>query len=200
MDGVLIDAKEWHYQSLNRALSIFGTEISRYDHLVTFDGLPTKKKLEMLSIEGGFPRSLHNFVNDLKQQYTMEIVYTTCKPVFQQQYALAKLKSDGYNLAVCSNSIRKTVEIMMEKSALIEYLDFFLSNQDVKQGKPNPEIYNLAISKLKLEAKECLIVEDNEHGIKAAVAAGAHILKVESTHDVHYENIISRIKEIETNA
>ena len=89
---------------------------------------------------------------------------------------------------------------MLHSVNLIEYLDFFLSNQDVKQGKPNPEIYNLAISKLKLEAKECLIVEDNEHGIKAAVAAGAHILKVESTHDVHYENIISRIKEIETNA
>lgn len=200
MDGVLIDAKEWHYESLNRALSLFGTEISRYDHLVTFDGLPTKKKLEMLSLEGGFPNKLHSFVNDLKQQYTMEIVYTSCKPVFQQQYALARLKSEGYSLAVCSNSIRKTVEIMMEKAALQEYLDFFLSNQDVKQGKPNPEMYNLAISRLNLSPSECLIVEDNEHGIKAAISSGAHVLKVESPNDVHYENIISRIKEIESHA
>ena len=197
MDGVLIDAKEWHYQTLNKALSLFGCEISRYDHLVTFDGLPTKKKLEMLSMEGGFPKKLHGFVNQLKQQYTMEVVYAKCKPVFQQQYALSRLKSEGYSLAVCSNSIRKSVEIMMEKSALIEYLNFFLSNQDVKNGKPDPEIYNLAIQKLNLQPNECLIVEDNDHGLKAALASGANVLKVENPGDVCYENIISRIKEVE---
>lgn len=43
MDGVLVDAKDWHYEALNQALSLFGMEISRYDHLVTYDGLPTKK-------------------------------------------------------------------------------------------------------------------------------------------------------------
>lgn len=199
MDGVLIDAKEWHFETLNKALKLFGAEISRYDHLVTFDGLPTKKKLEMLSLEGGFPRGLHGFINELKQQYTMEVVYTKCKPVFQQQYALSRLKSDGYKLAVCSNSIRKSVEIMMEKSSLIEYLDFFLSNQDVKNGKPDPEIYILAIKKLNLVPDECLIVEDNEHGVRAALASGAHVLKVESPEDVYYQNIRSRIAEIEKN-
>jgi beta-phosphoglucomutase len=200
MDGVLIDAKEWHYETLNKALNLFGAEISRYDHLVTFDGLPTKKKLEMLSLEGGFPNGLHGFVNELKQQYTMEVVYTKCKPVFQQQYALSRLKSEGYHLAVCSNSIRKSVEIMMEKSALMEYLDFFLSNQDVKNGKPDPEMYNLAIKKLNLHPQECLIVEDNDHGLKAALASGAHVLKVENPGDVYYENIRARINEIEQNA
>ena len=44
LDGVLIEAKDWHYESLNRALGLFGLEIPRDDHLVTYDGLPTKKK------------------------------------------------------------------------------------------------------------------------------------------------------------
>lgn len=197
MDGVLIDAREWHYESLNKALNLFGSSISRYDHLVTFDGLPTKKKLEMLSTVGEFPRGLHSFVNDLKQQYTMEIVYSSCKPVFQQQYALAKLKNEGYDLAVCSNSVRKTVEIMMEKAGLFNYLNFFLSNQDVSNGKPDPEIYNKAIERLGLSPEECLIIEDNEHGIRAAKDSGAHVLIVESPEDVHYYNIKERIKEIE---
>ena len=48
MDGVLIDAKEWHYEALNQALKLFGCEISRFDHVHTFDGLPTKDKLELL--------------------------------------------------------------------------------------------------------------------------------------------------------
>ena len=153
----------------------------------------------MLSMDGGFPRGLHDFVNELKQQYTMEVVFTKCKPVFQQQYALSRLKKEGFRLAVCSNSIRKSVEIMMEKSALIDYLDFFLSNQDVNNGKPDPEMYILAIKKLNLVPDECLIVEDNEHGLKAAIASGAHVMKVESPGDVYYENIRLRIAEIENN-
>lgn len=197
MDGVLIEAKEWHYESLNAALSLFGAEISRYDHLVTFDGLPTKKKLQMLSLEGGFPYKLHDFVNDLKQQYTMEVVYAKCKPVFQHQFALSKLKAEGYKLAVGSNSVRKTVEIMMEKSGLMQYLDLFLSNQDVEKGKPDPEMYIKAIKGLGCKPGECLIVEDNDNGVKAAIASGAHLLKVESPADVHYYNIKKRIEELE---
>lgn len=197
MDGVLIDAKEWHYESLNKALNLFGTEISRYDHLVTFDGLPTKKKLEMLSIEAGFPKGLHQFVNELKQVYTMEIVYAKCKPTFHHQYALSKLKDDGYRIAVCSNSVKNSIDIMMQKSNLMQYLDFFLSNQDVKFGKPNPEIYSKAIANLGLEPNECLIVEDNDNGVKAALASGAHLLRVENVDEVTYFNIMNRINEIE---
>lgn len=197
MDGVLIEARDWHYESLNKALSLFGSEITRYDHLVTFDGLPTKKKLEMLSLEGGLPIKLHDFINDLKQEYTWEIVYTKCKPIFHHQYALSKLKNEGYILSVCSNSVRKTIELMMERSGLLPYLDFFLSNQDVVKGKPDPEIYNKAIQKLGLNPHECLIVEDNQNGVKAALASGAHLLKVENPDDVTYQNIVKRIKEIE---
>ncbi len=199
MDGVLIDAKEWHYEALNNALSLFGMEISRYDHLITYDGLPTKKKLEMLSLERGFPKGLHNFINDLKQQYTLEITYAKCKPVFYHEYALSRLQKEGYKLAVCSNSVRNTVDMMMHKSGLIKYIDFFLSNQDVKNSKPHPEMYDNAISKLGLSPKECVILEDNENGIKAAEASGAHLMKVNVVEDVNYYNIIKHIQKIESN-
>ena len=83
MDGVLIDAREWHYEALNRALGLLGYEISRYEHLSSYDGLPTKRKLQMLTVERGLPAELHGFLNSLKQQYTLETVATRCKPVFQ---------------------------------------------------------------------------------------------------------------------
>lgn len=200
MDGVLIDAKEWHYEALNKALSLFGEGISKYDHLITFDGLPTKDKLNMLTLERKFPLGLHKFVNEMKQEYTMEIIYSKCKPTFYHRYALSKLKEKKYNLAVCSNSIRNTVQIMMEKSGLIEYLDFFISNEDVTKGKPDPEMYIKAIERMKLLPEECLIVEDNENGIKAALASGAHLLKVENVSEVNFFNITNRINEIENYA
>jgi len=200
MDGVLIDAKEWHYEALNRALALFGFSISRYDHLVTFDGLPTSRKLEMLSVERGLPRSLHPFINEMKQHYTMEYVFTRCKPKFVHQYALSRLKSEGYHLALASNSIRNTVDMMMEKADLDQYLDFKLSNQDVTKSKPDPEIYNVAISRLGLTPDECLIAEDNQNGVKAALASGAHLFKVDTVNDVTYNKLITRIKEIEGGA
>ena len=197
MDGVLIDARDWHYEALNKALSMFGMAISRFDHLITYDGLPTKEKLKMLSLEKGLPNGLHSFINELKQQFTIEEVILKCRPVFHHQYALARLKSEGYKLVVCSNSIKDTITIMLTKAGIIDYFDFYLSNQDVKKSKPDPEMYNTAIGKLGLKKEECLVVEDNENGIKSALAAGAQLLRVYNVNDVHYQSITHRIKEIE---
>jgi HAD superfamily hydrolase (TIGR01509 family) len=198
MDGVLIDAKDWHYEALNQALAIFGMEINRYDHLVTYDGLPTKKKLEMLTLERGLPRALHGFINDMKQEFTFQLGYAKCKPTFNHQYALSNLKTQGYRMAACSNSIRKTMVVLFERAALTNYFDFFLSNEDVRESKPHPEMYLTAIEKLKLQPDECLILEDNENGIKAAKASGAHLMVIHEVHDVTLENITRRISEIES--
>jgi beta-phosphoglucomutase len=197
MDGVLIEAKDWHYEALNRALRLFGHEISRAEHLTTFDGLPTRRKLEMLSLERGLPRGLHVLINDLKQAYTMELVALKCRPRFNHEFALAKLKADGLKLGVASNSIRATIETMLERAALWRYLDTSVSNQDVKRGKPDPEIYLIAMDRLGLTPAETLIVEDNDHGVRAALDSGAHLMRVEEVSDVHYDAIRARIAEIE---
>lgn len=193
MDGVLIDAKEWHYEALNKALGLFGYEISKHDHLATYDGLPTMVKLRMLSEEKGVPVGLHSFISEMKQIYTVERIFNDCKPVFAHEYALARLKKEGYLLAVASNSMRETVQLMMEKSNLIQYLNFYLSNQDVKKTKPDPEIYQLAVEKLRLQPDECLVVEDNQNGILAAQRAGVAVMQVKTTFDVNYENIRTHI-------
>lgn len=197
MDGVLIEAKDWHYEALNRALNLFGYEISRFEHLTSYDGLPTSMKLQKLTLEKGLPLQLHKFINEMKQQYTVSMIQNLCRPHFNHEYALSKLKSEGYRLAVGSNSIRMTIEMMMDYAKLTDYFDFMLSNQDVKNAKPDPEIYLTAMSKMNIKPENCLIVEDNENGIKAAVASGAHVLVVKTVDDVNYDNIKKRILEIE---
>ena len=59
------------YGGAKETINFFGEEISRYDHLVTFDGLPTKKKLEMMSQVGELPIQLHELINKLKQKFTI---------------------------------------------------------------------------------------------------------------------------------
>lgn len=197
MDGVLIEAKDWHYEALNRALRLFGYEISRYSHLTTYDGLSTRKKLEMLSLECGLPRELHAFINEMKQVYTMELVHALCKPKFVHEYALSTLKAKGYRLAVASNSIRDTVEVMMQKSRLIGYIDTIAAASDISHPKPAPEIYTTTIERMGLSPQQCLVLEDNENGIKAARASGAHLLIVKDVNNVNFNNIMARIHEIE---
>lgn len=198
MDGVLIDARDWHYEALNRALGLFGMEIGPDEHRAVYDGLPTRRKLEMLSGARGLPVKLHEFINRLKQSYTTEMIYARCRPVFQHQYALSRLKQDGYRLAVCSNSIRETIRLMMERAALAPHLEFFLSNEDVTRAKPDPEIYQKAIERLGLPPSACLIVEDNDHGIRAARATGAHVMVVGSPTDVTLPRLTAAIAEAET--
>lgn len=196
MDGVLIDAKDWHYEALNRALRLFGHEITHYDHINSFDGLPTKDKLNMISSESYLPKSLHDFINNLKQEYTKELVEIKCRPIFQHEYALSRLKNEGYRIGICSNSIRDTIVKMMEKAALMDYLEIIMSNEDVNHSKPNPEIYIKAMHKMNLAADECLILEDNKNGIKAALESGAHLLRINNVYDVNYNHIINEIKKL----
>jgi HAD superfamily hydrolase (TIGR01509 family) len=195
MDGVLIDARDWHYEALNRALRLFGLEISRYDHLTTFDGLPTRRKLELLSLQYHVPAALHDFINEMKQKYTLEIVEARCRPRYNHQFALARLQAAGYRMAVASNSVRRSIETMLERADLSRYFEFFLSNEDVTRSKPDPEMYDRAIARLGVSPPETLVVEDNQHGIRAAMASGAHVLAVQDVSDVTWRRIIRRIAE-----
>ena len=196
MDGVLIDAREWHYEALNKALNHFGFFISLESHLSTFDGLPTRNKLEILSKSIGLPNSLIDLINDLKQKYTIQKSNLFCKPKFNHIYALSRL-TKKYKIAVCSNSTKNTIQTLMSLSKLEPYLDFVISNEDVKYPKPDKEMYVKAMVKLNLKPYECLIVEDNENGIKSAKASGGNLLEVKDPNEVTYNLITSKIKEIE---
>ncbi len=189
LDGVLADATEWHYDALNRALALFGFTISRYEHLTIYNGLPTRKKLEMLSVEKGLPHGLHNMIARIKQKYTREEVLRQCTPTFEKEFLINKLKRDGYLLAVCSNAVRESVEMMLRGSGIFELFDYIASNEDVKKPKPDPEIYLAAFERMKLQPGECVIVEDAGHGVEAAKRSGAHVCQVSGFHEVDYERV-----------
>jgi HAD superfamily hydrolase (TIGR01509 family) len=87
---------------------------------------------------------------------------------------------------------------MLSKAALINYFDFYLSNQDVSKSKPNPEIYLKAIERYGVLPSECLVLEDNANGIRAATDAGAHVMQIDQVTDVNYANIMKYIQKIES--
>lgn len=196
MDGVLIDAKEWHYLALNKALSLFGIEISMENHINFYDGLPTKIKLESLSEDMNLPFELHDLINRLKQKFTMEIVYEKCKPTFHHEFLLKSLREQNYLLAVASNSIRASVSLMLDKANIDHYFNLTLSNEDVSKPKPDKEIYEKIIQHFNVLPSETLVIEDHDIGVQAANGAGAHVLKVKNTEEVNFKNISQKINQI----
>ena len=195
LDGVLVEAKNIHFDALNEALGP-EYEISWAEHLSTYDGLKTNQKLEMLSERKGLPTELHKDVWNKKQAITLQML-KELKPNQTLQSVMNALVEDGYKIAVCSNSIRKTVLTVLSKLGIMEFMDYIISNEDVQNSKPHPEMYWRAISKMGCLPSETLIVEDSPYGLLAASRSNAHILRVKNPHEVTYTNIFKKLTEIE---
>lgn len=197
LDGVLVKAKKIHYDALNEALGD-DFAITWNEHLSKYDGLKTSQKLEMLSKEKGLPIIQHDFVWNKKQEITLKML-SELSPSFQLIECMKKISSDGYKLACCSNSIRKTVLTVLSKLGIIEYFDLIISNEDVKNSKPHPEMYWLAMSTFGILPEETIIIEDSPYGLLAASRAGANIMRVSSPEEVTYDNIIKYLDKGKTN-
>jgi len=193
LDGVLVEAKNIHFESLNKALGEYA--INWNEHLSTYDGLKTNQKLEMLHKNKGLPKEKFEEVWNNKQKYTLEALASLKKDDILYS-TIQNLSLDGYKLAVCSNSIRKTVLTVLSKLGIIEFFDLILSNEDVQNSKPHPEMYWKAISKMSCLPEEALIIEDSPYGLLAASRSKAHILRVGSPKEVNYINIAQKIKSI----
>lgn len=185
LDGVLIDATQWHYEALNDALKIFGYEIGIEEHLTTYNGLPTLEKLKLMSERKGLPRNLHEIIRVLKRKYTDERVRQNCNPTHEKQIMLTNLKRKGYKLACCSNAQKYSVVNMLQGAQIDHFFDFVLGNDEGYKAKPEPDIYLAAFKKLKINPGEAIIVEDALHGVEAAKRSGAKVIAVRGFEDVN---------------
>ena len=194
LDGVLVEAKNIHYDALNEALGEYA--ISWNEHLSIYDGLKTTQKLDMLTERKGLPKEQHQSIWEKKQQITLQML-KQLEPNEVLIELMESLSKAGYKLAVCSNSIRKTVLTVLSKLGIMEYMDLVISNEDVKNSKPHPEMYWKAISMMSCLPEQTLIVEDSPYGLLAAARSKSYILRVKNPSEVRFKNIIKKLVEID---
>ena len=190
LDGVLVDSKKLHFDALDKALSLVGEEyrISYQDHLTSYDGLSTNKKLKMLCETKDFPRDEIDNTWKAKQKITLKIIddFTIDKRI---QNIFKELKSEGFTIACATNSIRETAKLQLIRKGFMEYIDFLYSNQDVNNPKPNAEIYMRCMIKAGVSPDETVIIEDSHIGRKGAVRSGGVLCAVENPDDLSYNRI-----------
>lgn len=196
MDGVLIDARDWHFQALNEALSYFGCEIGLQEHLATFDGLPTARKLSILSDRNRIPKHVHGIVESVKQERTSRIAAEKCYPQMQHLVAIGWIRNSGIKVGVATNSIRSTSETMLTYAGIMPLIDCLVTNQDVSNAKPNPDIYLETCRRLDVSPSNTLVFEDNKNGVDAARLAGCNVVQVLDPQEVDLGRIQVEIERL----
>jgi beta-phosphoglucomutase len=188
LDGVLVDACDWHFEALNRALvSIGKPAISKEDHISTYNGLPTSIKLNML----GLNKTESRIVWEKKQQFTLDTIQDRAKTDSVKIELLSYLCQNSIQIACVTNSIRQTAEAMLKHTGQYDYIHLLVSNEDVERNKPYPDCYNYAMKKMKVDPSYCLCVEDSPKGIEAAEASDARMIwKVENSQQVTLKNYL----------
>lgn len=192
LDGVLVDSKEIHFNALNAALKEVDKKyiISKSEQKEKFEGLPTNKKLEMLSAEKGLPLDLHKKIFDLKQKQSI-LFFSQLQKDNSLIEIFNNLKKENIKVAVASNCIKETVEICLKSLGILEIVDLYLSNEDVGYPKPHPEIYIKCMNMFGVSPKETVIFEDSFIGKQAAFASGATIVSVDNRAALTEELILS---------
>jgi HAD superfamily hydrolase (TIGR01509 family) len=190
LDGVLIDSREMHYEALNRALGNVSWDyvISREEHLSLYDGLPTSRKLTMLTEKKGLPVDRHQQIWEDKQKETLEI-FSDLEHDYELMHYFQQLKSRGYQVAVASNSIRNTVKLVLLRLGLLEFIDYYVSNEDVVRNKPFPEMYWKCMTACNALPKDTIIFEDSHIGRQGALDSKAHLIPIENRYDLNQEKI-----------
>ena len=193
LDGVLVEARSFHYEAFNRALASIDEKyvISKEEHFAKYDGLSTRKKMAILTKEKGLPTELYDDIWREKQKSTHDIIKEQVHSHDHKRIAsvLCELKNKGYKVYCASNSIRSSMELMLFRAGYLDHIDEYFSNQDVSFPKPHPEIYLRCMIEAKVKPKETLIVEDSKIGREAARESGGHLLGVQGLKDVNHENM-----------
>ena len=189
LDGVLVDTKQIHFEALNAALRKYKFEkISIDDHIKVFDGLPTNEKLKILQKKKNLPKKYFLKINKYKQKVTTEILKKNIKKNDKIIHMMKNLHGK-YKIAVATNAVNSTLKICLNKLGISKYVDFKLSNEDIVNPKPNPEIYLRIFIKFGIYPSEALIVEDSHYGREAAISSGAKLLPIKKIDELDLKKI-----------
>ena len=188
LDGVLVDACDWHYEALNRSLKeVANYTISREDHVSIYNGLPTKRKLMALVDLGIIRQDDFESISDLKQKYTKEVVKEFCNESISKIALMELLKKEEYKIGCVTNCIRETTELMLQRTGIREYFDILIPNEDTNYNKPHPEPYIKGLVLLNTIPENAIIVEDSPKGLQAARLTGCRVLEVKNATEVTKE-------------
>ena len=168
LDGVIVNTVPLHFEAWKKMFSEYGKEFSFEDYKKKVDGIPR--------ISGA--RAVLTDLSDQelekagtkKQNYFLEFLNQKGVDVYASTVDLIKeLREAKIKVAIISSS--KNCLHILQKVNLVELFDVIITGNDIKKGKPEPDVFLLAAERLGLDTSECLVIEDAVLGVEASLRA-----------------------------
>lgn len=189
-DDTLITAMKAHHRANIEAFKFFGYDYAKLRKTTSekqTQGLRIIDFLKLRKEGAGITETMLPLQKLYKKR--QEIIMTDLEKYARllpgAKYALQKSKKQNYIIGIVSSGTKEYINTLLIKFKLTPYIDFIITGDDVVKGKPNPDCYLKAYSRLqsfsKIKKDECLVVEDTVIGILAARSAGFKVLYIPST-------------------
>lgn len=179
LDGVIVSTDEYHYQAWKKLADEEGIYFDRHinerlrgvSRLESLDIIMEKANKKYTEEE---KKILAERKNDYYREWLNKLTPEDILPGVLEK--LEELKKAGIRLGIGSSS--KNTPVILEKIGLSGFFDAVSDGNQIKKSKPDPEVFLLAASKMNVPAEKCLVVEDADAGIEAAINAGMKCLAV----------------------
>jgi len=171
LDGTLIDSAEHHWRAWRETMSAEGIEISREQFLATF-GQRNGAIIPAWLGKRTTPLAIQRIGEAKEDRYRRLVREQGVAAAPGAADWLRRLRGEGWRQAVASSAPRLNIETVLEALGLGRFFDAIVSAEDVRRGKPDPQVFLAAANRLGVEPRDCIVVEDAPAGVEAAKRAG----------------------------
>lgn len=200
LDGVIVDTAKFHYLAWQRLAKELGITFTETDN-ERLKGVSRMESLDILLSLGSksYDQKAKDEMATRKNAWFVEYI-NAMKPddVFPGvRELLQQLRKQGYKLGLASSS--KNAATVLNRVGIADLFDTVVDGTMIKNSKPDPEVFLLAASNLKAKPSECVVFEDAEAGVEAAVRAGMKSVGIGSPQQLGKANrVVARTGEFKT--
>lgn len=179
-DGVLVDSTEYHWAAWDALMQEFPElAMSKKDFSACFG---KRNDLILQEVAPYLDKKVRTMLALRKEEIFREIAANRVKLIPGIEPFLIELQKEGVARIIASSAPLKNLEMFVTVTPLHRYFDQYLSAEEMKHGKPAPDIFLAAAKALRYRPKHCIVIEDAPAGIVAGKRAGCFVIALGTTH------------------
>lgn len=199
-DGILVDTEKYYYEATKEILSRYNVNLTKELYIENL--LIKSQGAWHLIQDKALSESDIKMIRDERNSIYCSLIEKADVLLLDGVAETLQRLSGNYKMAVVTSSRKAHFNLIHSKTNILKFFDFTLTREDYNESKPNPEPYLLAVKKMGVDKKECIVIEDSERGLIAAHAAGLDcwVIPNELTKGLNFSlasRVLNSISEIE---
>ena len=181
LDGTLLDNNEVHFKAWKKYLKDNGKEISDEDFKENISGRTNQDAVEYVYDKKMSKEEAEKYYLK-KEEIYREMFAPDIKAINGLEAFLEDLKNNGVTMAIATSGIKVNIDFMFDNVPIKQFFDKIVDANDIKKGKPEPEIFLKTAEEVGFTGEQCIVFEDSIAGVQAGKAAGMKVVALTTTH------------------